>query len=240
MNTSKTKRNIVLGILFFLPVAFLLMLYPAKHNYKPLDVVNNEVTDIENFYSDRTDSIALKDHITVLGFLGKSPLKKSISALNLKELVYDKFKGFKKFQIVIVVPEGTEEDVKELKKFPDAVVMEKREVDVHYQIILEDENNPDFISEALFYNTPLYYIPYRSLYSKNIKNLFMAGRNFSTSHVGLGGPRVMRTTGQMGAAVGLAASLCNKYKVNPREIYTKYLDNYLQLIEDQKSIKRSE
>jgi hypothetical protein len=116
MNTSKTKRNIVLGILFFLPVAFLLMLYPAKHNYEPLDVVNNGVADVENFYSDRTDSVALKDHITVLGFLGESPLKKSISALNLKELVYDKFKGFKKFQIVIVVPEGTEEDVKELKK----------------------------------------------------------------------------------------------------------------------------
>jgi hypothetical protein len=116
MNTSKTKRNIVLGILFFVPVAFLLMLYPAKHNYEPLDVVNNEVSDIENFYSDRTDSIVLKDHITVLGFLGESPLKKSISALNLKELVYDKFKGFKTFQIIIVVPEGAEEEVKELKK----------------------------------------------------------------------------------------------------------------------------
>jgi hypothetical protein len=116
MNTSKTKPNIVLGILFFLPVAFLLMLYPAKHNYEPLDVVNNEVSDIENFYSDRTDSIVLKDHITVLGFLGESPLKKSISALNLKELVYDKFKGFKTFQIIIVVPEGAEEEVKELKK----------------------------------------------------------------------------------------------------------------------------
>lgn len=134
----------------------------------------------------------------------------------------------------------TFKDVTEQRKFPDAVVMEEREVDVHYQIILEDENNPDFISEALFYRTPLYYIPYRSLYSKNIKNLFMAGRNFSTSHVGLGGPRVMRTTGQMGAAVGLAASLCNKHKVNPRDIYTHYLKDYLQLIEDQKSIKRSE
>jgi hypothetical protein len=116
MNTSKTKRNIVLGILFFLPVAFLLMLYPAKHNYEPLNVVKNQVSDIENFYSDRTDSVVLKDHITVLGFLGESPLKNSISASNLKELVYDKFKGFKKFQIVIVVPEGAEEEVKELKK----------------------------------------------------------------------------------------------------------------------------
>ena len=116
MNTSKTKRNAILGILFFLPVAFLLMLYPAKHNYKSLDIVHLQVSDIENLYSDRTDSIVLKDHITVLGFLGKSPLKNSISASNLKELVYDKFKGFKKFQIVMVVPESTEDEIRELKK----------------------------------------------------------------------------------------------------------------------------
>jgi hypothetical protein len=116
MNTSKAKRNIVLGILFFLPVVFLLMLYPAKHNYEPLNVVNNHVSDIENFYSDQIDSVVLKDHITVLSFLGRSPLKNSISASNLKELVYDKFKGFKKFQIVIVVVEGSEDQVKELKK----------------------------------------------------------------------------------------------------------------------------
>ena len=128
-------------------------------------------------------------------------------------------------------------DAKAGTKFPDAVVIETREVDVHYQTVLENEKNPDFISEALFYKTPKYYIPYRSLYSKNIKNLFMAGRDFSTSHVGLGGPRVMRTTGQMGAAVGLAASLCKKYDVNPREIYTGYLNEYLNLIEDQKYLK---
>lgn len=116
MKTSNIKRNIVLGILFFLPVAFLLMLYPAKHNYEPLNIVNEKVSDIENFYTDSADSILLKGHITVLGFLGKSPLKNAIAASNLKELVYDKFKGFKKFQIVIVVPEGAEDEVKELKK----------------------------------------------------------------------------------------------------------------------------
>ncbi|WP_299109305.1 hypothetical protein [uncultured Winogradskyella sp.] len=116
MEASKVKRNIVLGILFFLPVAFLLMLYPAKHNYEPLNVVNEKVSDIENLSSENLDSLRLKNQITVLGFLGKSPLEKSISALNLKELVYDKFKGFKNFQIIIVVPEGTEDQVKELKK----------------------------------------------------------------------------------------------------------------------------
>ena len=115
MKADKIKRYIVLGILFFLPVAFLLMLYPAKHNYEPLNIVNEKVGDIENFSSDKLDSALLKDHITVLGFLGKTPLDKMIAASNLKELVYDKFKGFKKFQIVIVIPEGTEEDIKALK-----------------------------------------------------------------------------------------------------------------------------
>jgi hypothetical protein len=86
----------------------------------------------------------------------------------------------------------------------------------------------------MFYKTNQYNIPYRCFYSKNINNLFMAGRNFSCSHVGLGGPRVMRTTGQMGAAVGLAASVCKKYKVNPRDVYQSHLKEYLGLIESQK------
>lgn len=124
-------------------------------------------------------------------------------------------------------------DVKNHIKFKDAVVEEIRAVDVHYQRNLKDSDEPDFLSEALFYKSKKYYIPYRSLYSKNITNLFMAGRNFSCSHIGLGGPRVMLTTGQMGAAVGLAAVLCKKYNVNPREIYATHLQEYLDLIEKQ-------
>ena len=121
-------------------------------------------------------------------------------------------------------------DMRESRTFPDAVVEEVREVDVHYSQNKLDESKPDFLSEAMFYRADRYYIPYRSLYSKNIANLFMAGRCFSCSHVGLGGPRVMRTTGQMGAAVGYAASLCKEYKCSPADIYAKYLDVYMELI----------
>lgn len=128
----------------------------------------------------------------------------------------------------------TFDDVVKNREFPDGVVSENREVDVHFQQNLLDRDQPDFLSEALFYKTPTYYIPYRSLYSKNISNLFMAGRDFSCSHVGLGGPRVMRTTGQMGAAVGLAAAICKKHRAVPRDVYERYLDEYLKLIEDQK------
>lgn len=128
-------------------------------------------------------------------------------------------------------------DVLDKTKFQDSVVQEIRAVDLHYQQNLIDESKPDFLSEALFFHTKKYYIPYRSLYSKNIDNLFMAGRCFSTSHAGLGGPRVMLTTGQMGAAVGFAATVCNKYDINPREVYEKHLEEYMELIESQQYSK---
>jgi hypothetical protein len=101
---------------------------------------------------------------------------------------------------------------------------------MHYRQDTKDASKPDFLAEAMFYNADRYYIPYRSLYSKDITNLFMAGRCFSCTHIGLGGPRVMRTTGQMGAAVGYAASLCNHYRCSPREIYKKHLEEYMELV----------
>lgn len=57
-----------------------------------------------------------------------------------------------------------------------------------------------------------YAVPYRCLYSRNVENLFMAGRNISVTHVALGTVRVMRTTGMMGEVVGIAASLCKSIR----------------------------
>ena len=116
MNLKKVSRYVVLGILFFLPVTFLLFLYPATHNYSPLDIVNESVLDLHNFSSNSEEKIQLKDHITVLGFFGNNPIDKNITASNLKELVYDKFKGFKRFQVVVLMPKGTEEAVQTLKQ----------------------------------------------------------------------------------------------------------------------------
>ena len=115
MDYKKVKRYVVLGILFFLPVVFLLFLYPATHNYTPLDIVNESVLYLDNFTSNSKEKVILKNHITVLGFFGNDVEKSSTTALNLKELIYDKFKGFKKFQVVILMPKGTEEVVKTLK-----------------------------------------------------------------------------------------------------------------------------
>ena len=75
-----------------------------------------------------------------------------------------------------------------------------------------------------------YAVPYRCLYSRNIDNLFMAGRNISQTHVALGTTRVMRTTGMMGEVVGMAASLCYKYSCSPRDVYRYHLDDLKPLM----------
>lgn len=76
-----------------------------------------------------------------------------------------------------------------------------------------------------------YAVPYRCLYSRNIDNLFMAGRNISVTHVALGTVRVMRTTGMMGEVVGMAASLCKKHQVLPRLIYQQHLPELRSLMQ---------
>lgn len=115
MKKENLKRNVVLSILFFLPVAFLLMLYPSKNNYEPLDIVNSNVVEVASLET-TGDEVQLKDHITILGFLGLEPDKNQLAMLNLKEVIYDKFLGFKKFQVIILVPKGLENEVAELEQ----------------------------------------------------------------------------------------------------------------------------
>jgi hypothetical protein len=126
----------------------------------------------------------------------------------------------------------TQKDAVSNTYFPDTVVEETRAIDVHHQQNLSNTKpcDYDFLSTALFMKTGMYYIPFRCLYSKNISNLMMAGRCFSCSHVGLGGPRVMNTTGQMGVATGYAAALCRKYNTDPRGVYKDHIDELRKLI----------
>ena len=76
-------------------------------------------------------------------------------------------------------------------------------------------------------------IPYRTLYSKNIENLFMAGRCHSATHIAHGGTRVMRPCAGMGQAVGTAAALATKHKTTPRGVYEKHIrELQKKLVED--------
>ena len=184
----------------------------------------------DNYLNQIDDAEQIRDHMlkAVYGSFRNAKLKPENDNLELEWVSY--LVGKRESRRLIGDYIYTFNDERTMREFPDAVVMEERNIDVHYQQILADPSKPDFLSEALYYKLDHYYIPYRSLYSKNIKNLFMAGRCFSCSHIGLGGPRVMNTTGQMGVAVGYAASLCKKYNTTPRGVYEQHISKLQDLI----------
>lgn len=71
---------------------------------------------------------------------------------------------------------------------------------------------------AVQVKTPIYNIPLRSLYSRTVGNLLMAGRNISASHVAFTSTRVMATCAVMGQATGTAAAFCVRHGLLPRQL----------------------
>ncbi len=95
---------------------------------------------------------------------------------------------------------------------------------------MDDHNPKGFKANAIddkasvCYPAPSPYgIPYRCLYSKNIKNLFFAGRNISATHAAMSSTRVMATCSLLGQAMGTAASICSKNNLNPEDLKGEYI-----------------
>ena len=116
----------------------------------------------------------------------------------------------------------------------DASFVTTWSIDLHFPDSLNASHFPDapFKVATKHIHIYPYAVPYRCLYSRNIENLFMAGRNISVTHVALGTVRVMRTTGMMGEVVGMAASLCKKYNTTPRGVYQKHLPELKALMKE--------
>lgn len=101
------------------------------------------------------------------------------------------------------------------KIFADAVGHTGWPIDIHHpQGIYSGEEGPFFSNAPV----PMATIPYRCLYSVNVRNLFMAGRNISVTHVALGTARLQGTIANLGQAVGTAAALCVRKNLSPREL----------------------
>jgi hypothetical protein len=75
----------------------------------------------------------------------------------------------------------------------------------------------------------IYQIPYRCLYSKDITNLFLAGRLISSSHVAFASSRVMATSAYVSQAAGMAAVLCCRHELLPRDLLNETRMRELQL-----------
>ncbi|MGN0092207.1 MAG: FAD-dependent oxidoreductase [Alistipes sp.] len=125
-----------------------------------------------------------------------------------------------------------EQDLKNNVIYPDASASTSWYIDQHYP---DPENSKlfpgrEYLSCGHLDPLGFYPIPYRCFYSKDIANMFMAGRDISVSHVALGTVRVMRTTAMMGEVVGMAASVCRRRKALPRDVYTTYLEELKALM----------
>ena len=126
-----------------------------------------------------------------------------------------------------------EQDITDYVIYPDASAPTTWTIDLHYPDPKNTEHFPDkeFKSIAVHKKIHPYPIPYRCFYSRNVDNLFMAGRNISVTHVALGTVRVMRTTGIMGEVVGMAASVAAKHNTSPRGVYQNHLAELKTLME---------
>lgn len=116
----------------------------------------------------------------------------------------------------------TQNDIEQNRSFPDAVAYGGWPMDDHNPKGMK-ANKPGDSPSKMFPAPSPYQIPYRCLYSKNIKNLFFAGRDISATHAAMSSTRVMGTCSLLGQAVGNAAALCVKYGVTPRGIYEKHI-----------------
>jgi hypothetical protein len=128
----------------------------------------------------------------------------------------------------------TQMDIQEGKIYPDASVTATWTIDLHFP---DKKNSKYFEGQEFFAGTKHirvapYTIPYRCLYSRNIGNLFMAGRDISTTHVAFGSTRVMRTCGMMGEVVGFAAFVANKHHSSPRGVYKDHLPELMTLLKE--------
>ncbi len=119
----------------------------------------------------------------------------------------------------------SEGDIVSSVKFFDEVAYGGWYMDDHNPLGLKTNDAPN---RYVYFDKP-YSIPYRCLYSSNLKNLFFAGRNVSVTHMALSSTRVMATCALIGQAAGTAAFLAFKKGVDCRGVLD-YIDELKQIL----------
>ncbi len=125
-------------------------------------------------------------------------------------------------------------DVEAGRMFPDRISYCGWDLDIHHPLGIYSgkEGSLDFKDPM-----PLSSVPYRSIYSRNVDNLFMAGRCISYTHVALGTVRVQSTLATVGQAAGTAAAMCAEKNINPRTLGRNHIAELQQeLLKDDQTI----
>jgi hypothetical protein len=117
------KKNIVLFVLFILPIVAYLFFASGVNGYTKLPVLTPKVADFGNWKSLDNQKISLNGKITILGFSGSKLSENRGNFFNLNQKIYQRYHSFKDLQFVVICPLGTEEQAKgvivALKAFTD-------------------------------------------------------------------------------------------------------------------------
>ncbi len=108
------KKNIVLFILFVLPIVAYLFFASGINSYTKLPVITPKVDDFGAWKSLKNENVSLNNKITILGFSGYEILKNRGNLFNLNQKIYQQYHTFKDLQFVMICPLGTEKDTKKV------------------------------------------------------------------------------------------------------------------------------
>lgn len=120
----------------------------------------------------------------------------------------------------------TQNDIEEKREHADATAAITWDIDLHYPDPKYIHTAPDPYRSCAYHRGigEPYPVPYRCLYAKDAENLFLGGRIISCTHVAFAAVRVMRTLGQLGEVIGMAAAVCRENDCLPRDVYTTHFD----------------
>jgi hypothetical protein len=109
------KKKIVLLGLLALPLVLYIYFSMSRHNSLFLPVITQNVNELPAGKTFTDSVVQLKDKISIVGFLGTDVKKRKESIFNIEQKINNKYRAFKNFQIVMLMPEGTQESVKEME-----------------------------------------------------------------------------------------------------------------------------
>ena len=154
------KKNIVLFVLFILPIVAYLFFASGVNSFTKLPTVTPKIADIGAWKSLKGDKVTLNNKITILSFSGTNLLKNRGNYFNLNQKIYQQYHSFNDLQFVVICPIGTEKDAKyivdQFSKFTDVsqwkfVFTSTDEIQKYCnQLKLKNKLNPDFGTSNVF------------------------------------------------------------------------------------------
>lgn len=106
------KNKVVLIILLVLPIVIYMIFATATHNSLFLPTISKANQELPQWKSYDGKPVLLKNKISIIGFLGNDIIKNQGNIFNLNQKIYGKYVGFQDFQMVMIVEDGKQADVK--------------------------------------------------------------------------------------------------------------------------------